>query len=354
MTGRTPSFSSELTSAASRQVQALLRVYPDCRVVNPERTVFDLPFDLSSGRTTCLRVSLGPLFPQDPPVLSVLTPLVHPAVNPAGRVTARTTAWDYRYPERSSLVSVVTDCIALLQDSGVASSSSSLVRRFSNTGMLGPGSLLFPNLPTGGAGQHTAGAAASQRPNGGPRPPAPPPPGHAPGPSSVGSAVGPSGVVDLESLPVSRLEELLSDQEAFKQYAQGWLARTPAARALADIKSRNAAIAQQNLDMQSAIDEVRTHVAIVRSGDYATMKTLFDDLYKRQEDVLAKMGPMVMLGRLRAETDQADQLSEELLDSFQGGSMTLEQLVEQYSAKREAFHVIDIKRQAAEHHMFSA
>ena len=61
---------------------------------------------------------------------------------------------------------------------------------------------------------------------------------------------------------------------------------------------------QQNLDMQSAIEEARTHVAIVRSGDYATTKTLFDDLYKRQEDVLAKMGPTVMLGRLRAETDK--------------------------------------------------
>ena len=57
---------------------------------------------------------------------------------------------------------------------------------------------------------------------------------------------------------------------------------------------------------------------------------------------------------LAVRAPQADQLSDELLDSFQGGSMTLEQLVEQYSTKREAFHVMDIKRQAAEHHMFSA
>lgn len=63
-------------------------------------------------------------------------------------------------------------------------------------------------------------------------------------------------------------------------------------------------LAQQNIRMQESIDEARTHVAIVRSGDYVAAKDVFDDLYRRQEAVCAKLGPAVLLQSLRQEADK--------------------------------------------------
>lgn len=77
-----------------------------------------------------------------------------------------------------------------------------------------------------------------------------------------------------------------------------------AAKALEDTRQQNVTLAQQNVSMQESIDEARTHVVIVRSGDYAAAKDVFDDLLRRQEAVLAKVGPAVMLQSLRQEADK--------------------------------------------------
>jgi hypothetical protein len=48
---------------------------------------------------------------------------------------------------------------------------------------------------------------------------------------------------------------------------------------------------------------------------------------------------------------QADADSDALVESFQAGSMTLEQFVEQYVSSRDLYHTVDLKRQASEHHV---
>lgn len=60
-----------------------------------------------------------------------------------------------------------------------------------------------------------------------------------------------------------------------------------------------------NLTARSrSIDEARGHVAIVRSGEYAAMRSLFEDLFNRQKAIITKMGPDALLARLRQEVDE--------------------------------------------------
>lgn len=189
--------------------------------------MLDLPLDLPGGRGTALRISLPSLFPQDSPTLSVLTPVRHPVVDATGRIhTDALGRWDYRIPERSSLVQVVADCLAVLQaqPASAAAASSSGVP-MSGTGA---GSLLFPGGVPGGIIPHLPGpGAAGARPNG----IRPPPPG-GPSSSGAGGGAGPGNQphLDLEALPTSRLEELLTSDEAFQQYVTTWLQRTPVSR----------------------------------------------------------------------------------------------------------------------------
>lgn len=77
-----------------------------------------------------------------------------------------------------------------------------------------------------------------------------------------------------------------------------------AARALEDVRLRNRASAEENLHLARSIEEARGLLNIVRSSDYASIQALFKSLHSRQEAVMAKMGPTIMLARLREEADK--------------------------------------------------
>ena len=71
-----------------------------------------LPLELRDGKATALRISLPPHFPQERPSLSVLLPVVHPAVDSTGRLrTPGLNGWVYG---QSMLADVVGEAVATL------------------------------------------------------------------------------------------------------------------------------------------------------------------------------------------------------------------------------------------------
>jgi len=177
--------------------------------------------------------------------------------------------------------------------------------------------------------------------------------------TSGGGTGGRSGAVEadaftreLEALSTSQLEELLKDEEAFRKFAIHSISNTPAARALAEVRAQNVALARDNLAMQGTIEEARNHVAIVKSSEYAGAKAAFEELVARQAAVLAAAAPNVLLGALVADTDKLDDASSALQDQYQSGAMSLDAFVDAYTASRVAFHILDLKRQTSEQSMY--
>eukprot|EP00879_Flechtneria_rotunda_P016117 GHRR01016859.1.p1 GENE.GHRR01016859.1~~GHRR01016859.1.p1 ORF type:complete len:181 (+),score=49.99 GHRR01016859.1:556-1098(+) len=134
-----------LTAERLQQVEELVRQFPGCRAINPDRSVFDLPLELKDKKTTALRISLPPHFPQERPMLSVIIPVVHPNVDPNGRVhTSLLNNWVYGI---SRLESVVAEAVSALTE-GVTDSRQ-------------PGTVPFPAgypVPLGGLGQARTGS----------------------------------------------------------------------------------------------------------------------------------------------------------------------------------------------------
>lgn len=64
------------------------------------------------------------------------------------------------------------------------------------------------------------------------------------------------------------------------------------------------ALAEASLATQRAIEEAKTHVAIVRGGEYASMRNQFDELYGRQQALVDKVGPEVIMRRFKEELQQ--------------------------------------------------
>ncbi|EFJ47567.1 hypothetical protein VOLCADRAFT_105049 [Volvox carteri f. nagariensis] len=327
----------------------LLKAFPGSQVVNPEGSVVDIPFQLPSGRVTALRISLPAHFPHERPVLCVLVPLQHRAVDPTGRLHVRgVDQWgarssDHLLPQRGGIPAGVTprDLVGVVREAfevllGEAAAKQGLLGESAATGSGGVDSA-DGSVGRKGRDGHVISLAGGM------------------GGGQVVYGGGSSGPTDpaalLEGMPAAKLLQLLEDEEELKKVAGSWLKDTPAARALEDVRRQNCTAAEDNLALARSIEEARGHVAIVRSGEYAAMRALFEGLYSRQEAVVAKMGTAKLLARLREEADKSDAAADELLERFQEGSLPIEAFVEQYVAAREAFHITDLKRQAAEHSM---
>ena len=152
--------------------------------------------------------------------------------------------------------------------------------------------------------------------------------------------------VDLESMPASELERYLNDEEAMAELRDRWLRGTQGGRAMEEIRSRNLALAEENLEMQRSIEEAKNHVAIVRSSEYADVKQRFDELVARQEAVMDKVSPSLMQKELKARADEADGASAAIMDEFLNGGMTPDKFIEAYVNRRKEFHQIDLIRQS--------
>ncbi|GBF95927.1 hypothetical protein Rsub_08050 [Raphidocelis subcapitata] len=300
-----------------QHVDALLRRFP-AKPINPDRSVFDLPLELRGGKATALRISLPPHFPQERPVLAVLLPVVHPAVDGTGRLrTPALSGWVYG---QSSLVDVVAEAVATLTSAVVDARQ--------------------PGGP--------AGAAAY--PPGYPVPPGAAAPGtNSPTHLSSAAAAAAGGQLpDVGRLAPSQLATLLSDEEEYKKVLRGVVAGSQMAAALEDIRVKNRQLAASNLSQQGAIAEARNQLAVVRSSEYQAIRARFDELLARQAKVSKVLGGPLFRERLEDAVSEADAASAALGAAFLAGQLPLEQFLEQYVDARARHHALDLKRQAAE------
>ncbi|KAF8066376.1 VPS37-2 [Scenedesmus sp. PABB004] len=343
----------------NQQIEELARQFPACRAINQDRSVFDLPVELKDKKSTALRITLTPHFPQaracgpDPrceegrslssagaggaqlrrrrrraqerPGVSVLVPVAHPAVDPTGRVhTPLLAGWVYG---ASRLSSVVAEAVATLAE---------------GPGGGGDGTVPYP------AGYPAPGPLSQGRANllGSPgRPSSASPQRHQqvlPGPATS------AALPDFSRFTAAQLEELMRDASAFKALLREAVRGSPMAATLEDIRVKNRQLAESNLSKQSAISEARNQLAVVRGSEYTLIKSRFDALYARQAKVLSVMGGVVWRERLEEAVSASDAASGALAADFLAGDLPLDDFVGKHVEARIAHHALDLKRQAAE------
>ncbi|KIZ07730.1 subunit of the ESCRT-I complex [Monoraphidium neglectum] len=316
-----------------QHVDSLLRRYP-AKPINPDRSVFDLPLELRDGKATALRISLPPHFPQERPSLSMLLPVVHPAVDSTGRLhTPGLANWVYG---QSSLADAVAEAVATLTSAVVDARQPGA--QATGGGRIGPIPYPpgYPSPPSGllagaaGAGPGSPQARVSS--------------------SSAASAAAAAGgqLPDLSRLAPAQLASLLSDDSEFKALLRGVVANSQMAATLEDIRVKNRQLAAANLSQQGAMAEARNQLAIVRSSEYQVIRARFDELLARQSSVSKVLGGPLFRERLEDAVSEADAASSAVSTAFLLGQVPLDQFVEQYVELRARHHALDLKRQAAE------
>eukprot|EP00877_Chromochloris_zofingiensis_P009383 jgi/Chrzof1/4699/Cz14g23090.t1 len=328
---------SPLSSQRSQQIEELLASFPGCKAINPDRSVFDLPLELKDKKATALRVSLPPHFPQERPVLSVLLPVIHPAVDGTGRVhTSQLNTWVFG---QSKLVDVVAEAVRSLTDGVADTRQANAVGTVpyppGYPGAVPAASTSYPPAP-GPLLQHRPNLGSSTSPT---RLPA----------NGAATLNGPmTPLPDISQLSAAQMQQCLTDEAEFKKLLKLAVQKSPMAATLEDIRVKNRQLAESNLSKQNAINEVRNQLAVVKSSEYILIKQHFDELHARQKAVLDKLGTIVFKERLEDAVSESDASSNALSTAYLEGQVPLDQFLNEYVEHRTRHHVTDLKRQAAD------
>ncbi|KAL4458438.1 hypothetical protein ABPG75_013303 [Micractinium tetrahymenae] len=346
----------------AQQVNELLVAQPLCRAINPDRTLLEVGVRLQDGTLTSLRISLPPGFPSERPALSITSPVRHPWVDSIGRLSFP--LLDRWAAPSIRLATVVADAFKGLggQPALAPSKAGAAAQQQAAAAQQ---QAQQPGRP--GAQQHVAAAAAAQHPPPGPQSslgrlsaagsgPASLAPGSGP-PSLMpaGSAPGreqppaiPTTFPEVAAMSNEELSRALSEPGAYQRLVQAAAQRLDLWQGVERLKGETRELAAANLARSEEQAGIRNQMAVVRASDYAPAKAAFDDKWARQQAVLAKLSPEVLMRRLQEATREAEEQGEQLLAQLGAGEVGLEAFVERYTRAQATYHQRDLKLQAAQ------
>lgn len=84
-----------------------------------------------------------------------------------------------------------------------------------------------------------------------------------------------------------------------------------------------------------------------RSSEYTAEKERFDSVVQRQNTVLAKLNPEVLMSKLAKAGQEAENEAESQYSDFVAGTLSLERFVAEYSKKKALAHSRNLKSTAA-------
>lgn len=274
----------------------LISQLPDFRPTNRDQSVFEGPARLRDGRTTTLRVTLSPNFPQVRPHLGVSHPLQHQWVDQAGQLSCPgLTHWG----PHSRLSAVVQEALQGLSGQGTPSASSSR-----------------PASPMESS------------------------------PSKAATA--PTDFPQLQTLSNDQLQELLFNKEAFLKLADSVIEDSQPMHVKKLLARGNMDLAQANLEREGEVGEIKNQIAIIRSSEYAAAKEAFDVAYTRQEAILQKIKPQALIEALGEKAAEADEAAEKLHEDMMQRNVPIEGFLGPFIAQKKLFHQRELKQQAAQ------
>lgn len=300
-----------------------------CRPLNRDQSLFEIPLWLPDGRSIAVRITLPPSFPQVQPHIAVTNPLRHANVNAAGHLSFPSLdCWD---PQRSRLADVVEEACTMIaspadddwQLIGAASGSS--------------------NPPT----SYQTDSQSSQQRSQQPHPSTSASPSKQQHQASGHAAPQAQDFPELAHLTNEELAALLMNDTKYKTLVSSIMAGSSVAQVRASVRTGIVDMANHNLEKEQLISEVKNHIAIVRSSEYAAAKEQFDSRLQRQSAALAKLKPEVLIAKLAKASREADDQAEALYDEFMTGNTTVEVFVSAYSKAKAVAHARDLKSSAA-------
>lgn len=156
---------------------------------------------------------------------------------------------------------------------------------------------------------------------------------------------------ELTSMPTEELEKALIDNVAFEKLVAKVFTNKSTLDAkdgeLFQLKKQTEELAQANIAIEAKIEDIRRHIAIIKSTEYDPAKQAYEEKYARHTAAREHISPETLVSRLGDAAKAAEQEAAAIEQKFRAGGIDTESFVSEYADARKLFHVRDMKYRAA-------
>mmetsp|Transcript_11897 Transcript_11897/g.30360 ORF Transcript_11897/g.30360 Transcript_11897/m.30360 type:complete len:307 (+) Transcript_11897:151-1071(+) len=288
--------------AVDEQVTELLRKVPNISALDPNRRFFQVLIK----DNVALRINLPARYPDAAPVMTVTQPLHHPWVLSNGVVWSEEfQSLHYKF-DSLALVRLVDMVLKALQPASVGTPWQKGVQPL--------------ETPAGRAAAAPADASTKALSR------------------DVQGTSSEDFKADIEKLSVEELRALLTDKEAYATFLSSLKAMGGIEESIKEVISKNASLAQSNLEKQQQVAELKNQMAIIRSTEVPEVRDKYDKLAKEHNSILKNINTKTLREELSKAAEDMDQSSDLLAQQLVHKDISVDQFVQQYCLQRENFH----------------
>lgn len=148
-----------------------------------------------------------------------------------------------------------------------------------------------------------------------------------------------AGIISaLKDKSVDELRKLLSDKDAYQQFLNS-LDQVKIQNNLKDeLCKENLQLAEENLQKEPRIMELRNQCRIIRTTELATANEKLNELEKQKEEMMKLNSPASLLQRIQESINKTDEESENLHQNLLDGEIDLGAFLQKYKKLRTTYH----------------
>ncbi|KAI5058404.1 hypothetical protein GOP47_0026574 [Adiantum capillus-veneris] len=166
-------------------------------------------------------------------------------------------------------------------------------------------------------------------------------------PSSVSSTSFAATFPPLKDKSVEELRKLLTDKAAYNEFLHTLDQVKTLDILQEDLRKSNIELAQQNLEGESHIAELRNQCAIIRTMELAAAQENFAKAKEEKRNLVDRFSGSALITQLQEAADQVDEESERLHEQLLVGEIDLAEYIPKYRKLRALYHKRILTRLAA-------
>ncbi|CAI2166203.1 4494_t:CDS:2 [Funneliformis geosporum] len=109
-----------------------------------------------------------------------------------------------------------------------------------------------------------------------------------------------------------------------------------------EMRMGNETLARKTLSQEQELYELRNRIVNQEKG-LKELFTEFEEKLKVQQETLKRFSPSILMTKLKSETQQSDELSEQMAKSFLDGELEVDQFLKHFREVRKVYHLRNAK-----------
>jgi len=138
-------------------------------------------------------------------------------------------------------------------------------------------------------------------------------------------------------LSSQRIQQLLDNEQAFEDFFRETNCVRMLEVARDESRKKNQERAQKNLDKESRIKEENARLSGV-TKQLNELRLKYEKLSTQQAELMSQYSPSVIKEKLSIATDEAEEESENIINEYKDGDISISSFIDQYFEKRKIYH----------------